>query len=322
LHYTVESELELGAQTTGPPPRPLDPAARERYLQLPELRERIPALARRVTAGSADGGEAARRLTAFLTRDLRYSLVQARTPGVDALEDFLFVRRSGNCEYFATALAIMLRTVGVPARVVNGFQRGEWNPYGEYVAVRLSDAHSWVEAWIGGAGWVTFDASPRSEAAASGGRVGLYLDALRMRWYRYVVNWSLKDQVDLASSIRHTARRLRPEWPTLSAWPRPNASLVIGVSAAVALVVAWRWRRGDGVARRRVGRRDVPDFYRRALRLLARRGVRPAPHETAREFCARIQAEIPAWRDAAGVLAHSLTALRTGRDHTSSSRSR
>jgi hypothetical protein len=344
LHYTVESELEFPGQVTGPPPRPLDAAARERYLQVPPLGERIQALARRVTAGTADGGEAARRLTAFLSRELRYSLVQARTPGVDALEDFLFVRRSGNCEYFATALAVMLRTVGVPARVVNGFQRGEWNPYGEYLAVRLSDAHSWVEAWIDGAGWVTFDASPRNEADAGGGRLGLYLDALRMRWYRYVVNWSLKDQVDLASSIRHTARRWRPEWPTPSAWPRPSASLLIGVSATVALVVAWRWRRGDGMARPRFGRRDVPDFYRRALRLLARRGVRPEPHETAREFCARIQAELPAWRDAAGALtsayervrfgelplvgdertalAHSLTALRAGRDHTSSSRSR
>ena len=111
----------------------------------------------------------------------------------------------------------------------------------------------------------------------------------------------------------------------------------------VALVVAWRWRRGDGGARPRLGRRDVPDFYRRALRLLARRGVRPAPHETAREFCARIQAEIPAWSAAAdsltlayervrfgsallapderAALAHSLTVLRAGGEHTSASRS-
>jgi len=343
LHYTVESELEFWERAAGPPPRPLEAAARERYLQLPPLGARIPALARRITEGSADGGESARRLTTYLSRELRYSLVQARTPGVDALDDFLFVRRSGNCEYFATALAVMLRTVGVPARVVNGFQRGEWNPYGEYLAVRLSDAHSWVEAWIDGAGWVTFDPSPRDERDAGGGRVGLYLDALRMRWYRYVVNWSLKDQVDLAASLRHTARRWRPEWPTLTEWPRPNASFLLGLTAAVALVVAWRWRRGDAVSAPRLGRRDVPDFYRRALRLLARRGVRPAPHETAREFCARVQAEIPAWREAAGdltsayervrfggsslapderaVLAHSLSALRSSRDHTSSARS-
>jgi protein-glutamine gamma-glutamyltransferase len=303
LSYTVESELESRGRVSGPPPRPLDAAARDRYLQLPSLPPRVPALAQRIAAGSADHAEAARRLTEYLARELRYSLVQGRTAGTDVLEDFLFVRRSGNCEYFATALAVMLRVVGVPARVVNGFQRGEWNPYGEFLAVRLSDAHSWVEAWIDGAGWVSFDASPRAEAdGAGGGRLGLYLDALRMRWYRYVVNWSLKDQVDLAASIRHTARRWRPEWPGLGAWPRPNTSLLLGLGAAVAFVAAWRWRRGDRLVRQRAGRRDVPEFYRRALRLLARRGMRPGPDETAREFCARVQAEIPAWSDAAGAL--------------------
>ena len=313
LHYTVESELESRTRPPGPPPPPLEAAARERYLQLPPLPARVSALAHRVTAGSAEAGEAARRLTEYLTRELRYSLTQARTPGVDALEDFLFVRRSGNCEYFSTALAVMLRTVGVPARVVNGFQRGEWNPYGEYMAVRLSDAHSWVEAWIDGAGWITFDPSPRGDAEAAGwGRLGLYFDAMRIRWYRYVVNCSLKDQVDLAASIRQTARRWRPEWPGLSAWPRPGASLWLGLTAVVAFVVAWRWRRGDGVARPRLGRRDVPDFYRRALRLLARRGVRPAPPETAREFCARVQAAIPAWSAAASALTLAYERVRFG----------
>src|SRR5207247_558777 len=121
----------------------------------------------RGTARIADDHAKARRLTDYLAREYRYSLTQARSARTDPLEDFLFVRRSGNCEYFATALTVMLRTVGVPARVVNGFQRGEWNPYGEYFAVRLSDAHSWVEAWIDGTGWITFDASPRVEAASA-----------------------------------------------------------------------------------------------------------------------------------------------------------
>jgi hypothetical protein len=313
LSYTVESELESRQRPPGPPPRPLDGAARERYLQLPSLPPRVPALAQRITAGRADDADAARRLTEFLAGEFRYSLTQTRTPGTDALEDFLFVRRAGNCEYFATALAVMLRTVGIPARVVNGFQRGEWNPYGEYMAVRLSDAHSWVEAWIDAEGWVSFDPSPRGAGENAGeGRLGLYLDALRMRWYRYIVNWSLKDQVDLAASIRHTARRWRPEWPTLDAWPRPNASLILAVTSVVALVAAWRWRRGDSGARPRLGRRDVPDFYRHALRVLARRGVRPEPHETAREFCARLQAEIPAWGDAAGALTLAYEHVRFG----------
>jgi transglutaminase-like putative cysteine protease len=294
LHYTVESEPEqIGRR--GALARPLDAAARERYLQVPPLPERIPALARRLTAGSATDHERARRLTDFLAREFRYSLTQTRTARTDPLEDFLFVRRSGNCEYFATALAVMLRTVGVPARVVNGFQRGEWNPYGEYFAVRLSDAHSWVEAWIEGAGWLSFDGSPRAEVTmVGGGWLALHLDALRMRWYRYVVNWSLKDQVDLASAIRHTARAWRPEWPALGAWEIARSPIVVSW-VVIGAIVAWHLGRRGIVGRHRLRRRAVPEFYRRALRQLARRGIRPGRGETAREFSARVTAQAPAW---------------------------
>jgi transglutaminase-like putative cysteine protease len=310
LHYTVESEPEqIGRH--GVAARPLDAAARERYLQLPPLPERIPALAQRLSAGRANDHERARRLTDFLTRELRYSLTQTQTARTDPLEDFLFVRRSGNCEYFATALAVMLRTVGVPARVVNGFQRGEWNPYGEYFAVRLSDAHSWVEAWIEGAGWLTFDASPRAAtASAAGGWLALHLDALRMRWYRYVVNWSLKDQVDLASAIRQTARAWRPEWPAPGAWDGARTPIIVSV-VLIGAVVAWRLGRG-GIARRGVGRRAVPDFYRRALRLLARRGIRLDRGETARELWARVETEAPACGAALGRLTLTYERVRFG----------
>ncbi len=310
LHYTVESELEQVGRR-GVAARPLDGVARERYLQLPPLAERVPALARRLTAGSADDHERARRLTGFLMREFRYSLTQARTASTDPLEDFLFVRRSGNCEYFATALTVLLRTVGGPARVVNGFQRGEWNPYGEYFAVRLSDAHSWVEAWIDGVGWLTFDASPRGETAKSaGGWLALHLDALRMRWYRYVVNWSLKDQVDLASTLRQTARAWRPEWRDLGTWQGVRTPFVVGC-VILGVVAAWHLGRG-GVVRRRLGRRAVPEFYRRALRLLARRGMRPGHGETAREFWARVQAEVPNAGSALGTLTFAYERVRFG----------
>jgi transglutaminase-like putative cysteine protease len=309
LHYTVESEPEQGGRRAVA--RALDAAARERYLQLPALADRIAGLAHRVTAGAATDHERARRLTDFLVREFRYSLTQSRTARTEPLEDFLFVRRSGNCEYFATALAVMLRTVGVPSRVVNGFQRGEWNPYGEYFAVRLSDAHSWVEAWIEGVGWLSFDGSPRTEVAMSrAGWLALHLDALRMRWYRYVVNWSLKDQVDLASAIRHTARGWRPEWPALDGWSGRRMPVVVGV-IVVGAVVAWSVRRG-GVARRARGRPAVPDFYRRALRLLARRGIRPDRDETAREFSVRVAAQTPGYGTALGTLTGAYERVRFG----------
>ena len=252
LHYRVESELE-----TPPPPqrgpgrgacRPDDPSV-ARYLQLPRLAPRIPDLARQVTAGSRDARETAVRLADHLSREYRYSLALERRTRLEPLEEFLFVSRAGNCEYFAAALAVMLRTQGVPARVVGGFQRGEWNPYGRYFTVRMRDAHAWVEAYLPGAGWVTLDPSPRAESEPAAMGTLLYLDALRLRWYRYVINWSLRDQVEVATTIRRQASSWKADWTALREW-RPSPAY------AAPPVVASRssWRYGSGGAE--LGRRQ------------------------------------------------------------------
>ena len=208
LSYTVYSELDEGApRPWARPSPPLDDATRARYLQLPTLSPRVAALARDVAGDSADPLDTARRLATFLSRQYRYTLSLERLTALDPVEEFLFVRRAGNCEYFAASLAVMLRTLGIPARVVNGFQRGEWNPYGRYYMVRLRDAHSWVEAWTGRGGWVTLDPSPRIAMPATDGfgSAGLYLDSLRLRWHRYVINWSLRDQMQVAWELRRQA---------------------------------------------------------------------------------------------------------------------
>jgi len=76
---------------------------------------------------------------------------------LSALANFLFTRRKGHCEYFASSMAVMLRTQGIPARVVNGFAGSTYNPVSDLYMIRASDAHSWVEAFIDGPGWMTFD---------------------------------------------------------------------------------------------------------------------------------------------------------------------
>ena len=209
LRYMVESEMEtdVDGPRVGDVVMPADPRWRARYLQLPPLPARVRTLAREVTAGSADPREAARRLTTHLSTQFRYTRVLERTTTLDPVDEFLFVQRAGNCEYFAASLAVLLRARGIPARVVNGFQRGEWNPYGKYFLVRLRDAHSWVEVFIEGSGWITLDPSPRgaAEPAMAAAPTALYLDALRMRWYRYVINWSLQDQVGAAAAVQRTA---------------------------------------------------------------------------------------------------------------------
>ncbi|HEU4367407.1 MAG TPA: DUF3488 and transglutaminase-like domain-containing protein [Methylomirabilota bacterium] len=296
LHYTVESEPELGdPRTAGVADARLtgDARLRARYTQLPPVSPRIAALAREVTEGSADHWEAARRLSGWLSRELAYTRVLERTTALDPLDEFLFVRRAGNCEYFAAALAVMLRSLAIPARVVNGFQRGEWNPYGSYYMVRLHDAHSWVEVFVDGAGWVTLDPSPRlaAGAAATAAPASLWLDALRMSWYRYVVSFSLHDQLAAADTVRRAtwtwsaAVLYPPDWREI---PRP--ALALGVLLVVAVVaVGWHRRRHAGTA----GGGGMPAFYARALRLLARRGLTLEAGETAREFAQRAGWEPP-----------------------------
>jgi hypothetical protein len=288
LNYTVESE-----------PEPADPRQANvadarvtpdgrwlaRYTQLPELAPRVVDLAREITAGSADHYEAASRLSAWLGRNLRYTRALQRTTILPPVEEFLFVQRAGNCEYFAAALAVMARALGIPARVVNGFQRGEWNPYGDYFMVRLRDAHSWVEVYVAGAGWVSLDPSPRIglETPVAAARASLWLDSLRLSWYRYVVSWSLQDQLTAAEGVRRAtwswgeAALLAPDWRSL-----PRLALAL-LAVAILLAVLARRQRAAGGA----GVPAVPRFYARALRTLARRGLTPAAGETAREFALR-----------------------------------
>ena len=294
LHYQVESELE-SPDRRARAIAPLSAADRSRYLQLPSaLSPEIARLAREVRAGAPDPATTAARIAAHLATSYRYTLALKRQTSRPPLEEFLFVRRSGNCEYFAAAMAVMLRSEGIPSRVVAGFQQGEWNPYGRYFMVRLSDAHSWVEAYIDGRGWVTFDPSPRGETIVetAPGSMSLYFDAARMRWYRYVVNWSLRDQVQIAQAVHRGATDFRlPIALPAGRWSRTTLLAAAGLVGAGVLV--WLVRR-PGSARRGGGARpQVPAFYARALRLLARRGLAPGVSETARQFASRVEAESP-----------------------------
>src|SRR5438067_7353869 len=106
----------------------------------------------------------AKQIQRHLKRDFSYTLELPSHEVPDPLANFLFVRRKGHCEYFASAMAVMLRTRGIPSRVVTGFQSGVMNPVNGWLILRASDAHSWVEAWVDGWGWMTFDPTPASTA--------------------------------------------------------------------------------------------------------------------------------------------------------------
>jgi hypothetical protein len=320
LHYVVESELEGPGRIERPRTSSRRPLAaltaedRRRFLQLPPLAPEIARLAREARAGAPDAEAAARRISAHLSANYRYTLALKRQTTRPPLEEFLLVRRSGNCEYFAAAMAVMLRSEGIPSRVVAGFQQGEWNPYGRYFMVRLSDAHSWVEAYIDGRGWVTFDPSPRGDAAAEAapGSVSLYLDAARMRWYRYVINWSLHDQVQLAQTVHRQASdvRLGLSWPR--SW-RVSPTLLMGGGLAVVVLLVWLAGRRGPVRGKAGAGAAMPAFYERTLRLLARRGFAPGETETARQFASRVGAAAPDRADALARLTRHYERARFGR---------
>ncbi len=167
---------------------------------------RIAALAGRVM-GDGPPEERIRRLEAHLTRDYDYTVDFSGRSADNPIEDFLFVYRSGQCEYFASAMVLMLRSQGVPARLVTGFLGGEYNPFEGYYMVRDSNAHAWVEAYLPGVGWRTYDPTPaagRPVAAAEGAWALMRqaYDFVLFRWDRYVLTFGLYDQITIFRALR------------------------------------------------------------------------------------------------------------------------
>ena len=123
-----------------------------------------------------------------------------------SLEHFLFERRAGHCEYFSTAMVVMLRSLGIQARNVNGFLGGEWSQFGDYLAVTQNQAHSWVEVWFQGYGWVTFDPTP---AGAEAGTVTtswfwpgrIFFDGLQHRWGKWVLDYGTDEQAGVFAGL-------------------------------------------------------------------------------------------------------------------------
>src|SRR5208282_4564671 len=160
------------------------PAAMDEYLKLPPLDIRIPNLAEQITAQAPSNYEKAVALEQYLSTHFAYTLEPPRTPPRDPLANFLFERKRGHCEYFASSMAVMLRWLRIPSRLVTGFRGGEYNDLtGQYV-VRASDAHSWVEAYFPGSGWISFDPTPAGSLSTRTGwsRMQLYVDAAASFW--------------------------------------------------------------------------------------------------------------------------------------------
>ncbi|MFB3825653.1 MAG: DUF3488 and DUF4129 domain-containing transglutaminase family protein [Bryobacteraceae bacterium] len=314
FRYGVYAFLEDTAAAAGAPALPGE--LRARYLQLPRLDPRIAALARSMAGGAVADADRARAVEAGLRRDYAYTILLPAEESQDPLADFLFARRKGHCEYFASAMTVMLRTLGIPARLVNGFQSGVWNPFTEMYVVRAADAHSWVEAWLPGRGWTTFDPTPPDPNRASvsfWSHLSLYLDAAETFWQEWVLGYDLGRQAVLAGNVQQSGRVFGLRWldELRQAASRWRAAALAGVrrygpwTLAAALCFAAAWRIAPAVLRRLRTRRslrlvrrgqgstsDATLLYLRMLDVLDRRGYRKPAWFTPGEFASTLPPEV------------------------------
>lgn len=243
------------------PPGPTD-------LAIPEpIRPRLTQLAAQYGAGGATPFERVEHIAEVLGRRYRYSLRFQRTPGRDAVMDFLDRHPQGHCEYFASALALLGRAAGVPTRVVGGYRVAERNPVGDYFVVREKNAHAWVEAWDPSRGWVTLDATPANELPQNRPH--------ESRW-----------TAALGDGVAVLAARVR-DW-----FGARTSEQLLGV--ALVLLVGWLgWRtwRGRSEAGAVVARAadDAPLPCWTALSsALSSRGIVRSPNETLEAYAARV----------------------------------
>ncbi|MFN0109244.1 MAG: DUF3488 and DUF4129 domain-containing transglutaminase family protein [Blastocatellia bacterium] len=200
----IPSDEQLAADNSRDYPVTLS----KRYLQLPDGHDaRITQLATKLTETAKTQLETIRRIEQHLRTQYDYSLDLQPVEDGDPVADFLFNARAGHCEYFASAMVLMLRARRIPARLVNGFQTGEYNTPADVFTVRQSDAHSWVEAYFPNHQWIAFDPTPAAGLSAyDGGLMAIlrqYGEAMEMLWLEEVANFDTSKQISLFVSAQN-----------------------------------------------------------------------------------------------------------------------
>ena len=347
LHYEQRDEIAFRYEVTSHPERgaaqldmPLGEYQRQvRYAaqrsrhqvtQVPaDLSAEITALAARVIGNAVSVGDAVDRVEAHLRDNYAYTLDLGRDDARPPLDDFLFVQRKGHCEYFSSAMVILLRSQGIAARSVNGFYGGEWNHYGNYLAIRQGDAHSWVEIGLpveicppkangcySDFRWLTRDPTPPSTGAQTA-QLGLwdtlrqYADALRMRWYRNVIEYDIEQQIGFATSLRAAWKSVFGTESKASAMPSRRTvqrTLIWILSAVLLLAVILllvRRLRALGDTPRQGGPHQGTLLFERLVGRYTILGYPRPPHLTAREYVEHLaEVDAPEMEVARRVLQH------------------
>lgn len=237
---------------------------RARYLQLPanmpkrDPHQEMSDIARLAHEWSDDQPTPylkAKAIEEHLKREYKYDTTSPSGGKPNPVDHFLFESKRGHCEFFSTAMALMLREIGIPSRNVTGFVGGVYNRFGRYYAVRQGDAHSWVEAYLDDPirGWVTFDPTPTSGAQPLQETTGAWVylrdlvEALSQRWNRYVIGYDFKTQVRLFDDFSKRYEKLREKTGTnQGALERVTRGPVVAsvlLAAALGAYIFWKRRR-------------------------------------------------------------------------------
>ena len=295
----VEYEIAAALEKLSEPDRKIaridyPPEIRGRYLPAGEgdFSPRIADLAREITGPYPTLYEKVMAVEHYLKSNYTYTLdvPPSRRP---PLEEFLFYQKKGYCEYYASAMVVLLRSVGIASRLVTGFLPGEWNEVGKYYLVRQSDAHAWVEVYFPDERWISFDPTPAvpQERNAVLKITAAYLDWAQLKWDRYIVRYSLRDQFDFVQGTSERIGTLSDRIYSLATgWRRWLRSLLNPALPAVALSLfvggalffyinrrGFRIRKGNRL-------KEISAVYAEMLRIVAKRGVVKKRHQTPLEF--------------------------------------
>jgi protein-glutamine gamma-glutamyltransferase len=317
--YEADSDIATASpaqlRTAGPG---LPPLFGEAYLRLPlgRVDPRVQQLAQEITRSASNNYDKAAALERYLQTRYGYTLDLSRTTPKDPIANFLFERKQGHCEYFASAMAVMLRTLGIPSRVVTGFRSDEFNDVtGNYV-VRAKDAHAWVEVYFPGFGWETFDPTPGGTGGVpqGWGRLALYVDAMSSFWREWIISYDSSHQYVLGQTALNETRgtwersRLwaRRRYAAMLQWANrtqagvlraPGRWALLGLAVAAALgflansgkLLRWLHRQQLKAHPERSPEQAAALWYERMARALKRCGVEKSSAQTPAEFVKKIE---------------------------------
>lgn len=258
-----------------------------------DFNPRTSALVQQWRQEGAQEQDVIRRALSLFNAEFTYTL-NPTLLGRHSIDDFLFNTKRGYCEHFASAFVVMMRSAGIPARVVTGYQGGSSNDIGDYWVVRQSDAHAWAEVWLSGRGWVRID--PTSAVAPERIERGTEsLSGPESAWGRMsrplfeAGDWLRRGWNDVVLGFNATRQR-----GLLQSFGIPDAStselgiaLALGVGIALALTVGLLLRAPSGP------RDPLRLAYARFLTRLAKVGASKPAHEGPLAFAERAAALLP-----------------------------